>query len=321
VPSESALLALRSLVDTALVGSWLAIHGDSAEGRFVKRQVRESDRLLAWVDPEGLRGRVDLFAAEAARLQEVINRADENAGMPDLFQIAQAVERELPGEASEAATDLYAEIYSPLSNLVAHTSSASLSRYVSMDTKRLRTDPFPVAVTAGVLRGAGASVALLSGFVAREAKKPADDFLRKARELIEPRFWPTTPLHYLVATAIATRVGLPTARWLDSYGIRVRAKMKRPRRRTASARDQLAEALRTSDFTRKVATRGRIERKATNVLESRTLLSEPEFWVAALVLMAAGVWNPEEMEGVLRDLKVGEAEIAQLQDGDADRTG
>jgi hypothetical protein len=97
-------------------------------------------------------------------------------------------------------------------------------------------------------------------------------------------------------------------------------KMRRPRWRSASARDQLAEALRTLDWTRKIATRGRVESRATKVLESPMPLGDPDFWVATLGLMTSGAWEPDELERILGEVGVSPEVISRLSELVEDET-
>lgn len=118
--SESEADALRSILETAIVGRYLALERSDAFSR-------------VFTSYERRRGK---FADDFGRSREELDGFEEPPkgakGLPDLKQMAERVdELDLPGEKYAAALTWYQILYGTLSDRHAHASPGALLRYSS----------------------------------------------------------------------------------------------------------------------------------------------------------------------------------------------
>lgn len=164
---EAAALLARSAVETCITGLYYLYSDDSVE-----RLRRDTGRLLTQIltpvsDPHLLTG--DLIQAIS---ESVTGNVEPGQRIPDLYQLAQEVER-ISGKS--AAKIMYDQEYRSLSTLFAHSRGLALLRHVDSDENLLDDPEFPW-LRRSAARVADACVGVLADALASAQGAPAVNF-------------------------------------------------------------------------------------------------------------------------------------------------
>lgn len=224
---DAAMVLGRSMIETALVGAYLAIHGDDAVRRFTKKQAGASRRLQQRFDegdPLGalkLLGQLD-FVAES--LDEDLIDVDK---LPNFIDVCKDLDTHPPFDKHNLATLFYEEVYSIYSNHVVHPTPSSLRRHQIAPRVSTMFSPF----TPKRLIGSGTlaystwpAVGALCSVIARQIGRSHSHFDSLANEVaeIDGYSWSSSPARVLAAQGLADLCDIRSIRLLNRTGIAIR---------------------------------------------------------------------------------------------------
>lgn len=300
---EACALVARAIIETALVGSFLAITPESSE-RFIKRQAKHSRRLRSRLlansndDVHGILADAEFIAAP------LDPRLDEFRAAPDFSQIAQQLDTHPPFTEGSLATHLYEEAYAFLSNYVEHPTPLSLARHADISHFRLPKRRFAPRspIDARTLNHvATPAIAALAGCIARRLGEPHEVLDGWAREALhaDGGGWSGSPLRFATVTETLAGIGLDRRR-ANFLGILISATGTSDELRKATAAEQMVAALELMDCGKswlsllELVRRGRRARTVAELeclrLEAADFERDAEVAIAALYLAYAGVW-------------------------------
>lgn len=311
-PDASALVA-RSVIETALVGSYLAVMPSTSD-RFVKKQAKHSRRLRERLLAGDNAGVLALLAEADFIAEPLAPHLDNERAAPDLAQIARQLDSVPPFDQGALATHLYDESYSFLSNFVEHPTPLSLNRHRDRQLLSLRLRPFPPKprMPAPTLTHiAMPAVAALGACLARRAHRDPsllDEWARDASSA-DGYFWSGSPLRMAAALSIFAEVSLSRSR-ANAAGFAVRLLAGSDHIRTLPSAEQLAVALDVIELAKATnpivyLLRGSDRRvpQATDWrgLPEEELRNQTEAALGALMLSYAGLWptEPDLLDGTL----------------------
>jgi hypothetical protein len=304
---EACALVARSVVETALIGSYLAVTPD-ASSRLVKKQAKHSrrlrDRLLA-----GDNDAVLALLADAEFIAApLVDELDAIKAAPDLAQISRLLDNHPPFDETKLACHLYDEVYSFLSNYVEHPTPLSLERHRGRRFVGRGVRPFPPSgrvSPATLAHTASPAVAALAGCLARRVGEDASDFDEWARDAMfaDGYAWSGSPLRMAAVASTVRSVGLSRPR-ADAVGFLLRTLAIGDGMRDATSAEQLAVAFEAMDLGQSWRPllltmwgndhRHRLSRGRWRDVSAEELAIKTDTAVAALFLAYAGVWPVEE---------------------------
>lgn len=237
---EATMALARMCVETALIGSYLALSNESdladrmmkGLGTYARRLQRrfKEGRPLSGLD---LLPDIPLISnAIAPRLQDVVKSHD-------LFSICRELDKHLPFSEGNLATLLYEETYTVLSNHVVHPTVLTLSRhsgggalapFVPAASPLVRRAamiaglrPSPLDARGASWSATAATVALSAAF-ARGIGQPSEEWDRGAQEIrgIDGYWWSGSPARMIGARELARMADLPALSALNTAGFMVR---------------------------------------------------------------------------------------------------
>lgn len=155
---EAVAATTRSAVEAAIVGLY-SLHTTDVSwlDRLAKAGAKHLDRSVeAFFGDDEVPSITDLMAEDLATVP----------GMYDLSTLAHRVDDLVTFNGESVAVMLYGEYFVPLSNFSLHTGMASLGRYYSVGSRRLRRRPWGVVPRRGLVRITDSSTALLANALA-----------------------------------------------------------------------------------------------------------------------------------------------------------
>lgn len=238
---EAATAVARMCVETALVGSYLALSddGDIAD-RMTKGLETYARRLQTrFKEGQSLAG-IDLLPdipiisdALAPRLQDVRKGRS-------LYSICEELDRHMPFADGKLAMLLYEETYTVLSNHVVHPTILTLSRHSAGSVLARFSSEAPLLLSLAEaqansrpsrldVRGAGwtasAATVALTAALARGLGRPSDEWDRGAQDIgaIDGYIWSGSPARMIGAHELARMADLPSLTALNTAGLLISA--------------------------------------------------------------------------------------------------
>lgn len=176
---ESVAALARGVVETALRGLYILADPDGASRR-LEVETRGHLRKLSFLGDARLGGMLNelslAFGEDLAR------------GMPDLRQVAEAVDRHYDIQVfseQRLGEYLYHDWYAPLSNFSVHSSGAALARYYRFRTEIIRKRPWGIVPRRGSIRVADASIAFLLAELLKSRDQDAAWLERYGRQQVQ----------------------------------------------------------------------------------------------------------------------------------------
>lgn len=323
----------RTIVETALVGSYLAIEqGDYADQMMKTLQgsaKRMRDRFLAGNHIAALRLLSDLrFITEP-----LDPSLDATKKALDIQSLCQRLDKVEPFSSAGYASRLYDETYSVLSNHVVHPTPFALRRHQRLafgrPPERLRarltgrrtlrprtvtSPPAPIEEIGAGWAAVAATVALAAS-LARGLGKPNPELDAGLSDItaLDGYFWSGSPAGMLAVTQLADLLELPSTSALNHFGFLIRGFAATDIFRKFSPAQQLiatSEALdRIRDHPSILAFyrfKGRQPEspERTPEIAAGSAASHPQSLTAALALVYAAVWpdNPSEVQSRLEEI-------------------
>lgn len=314
-PEASALLA-RAIIETSLVGSYLALRGDDSADRLLKRQAgparRLRERFLNGELTAGLSLLPDLEFVSAPLAPDL---SDTSKG-PDLASISAWLDHQPPFQAHRLATLLYDEAYVVLSGFSAHPTPQTLARYeqsLGWLAPFARKDK-PLLPSSTYVHACYPAVGALAGSIARaggEAHRLFDTWAAEAAT-VDGYHWTSSPARHIAVSQLARVWGLNPPMFniagflLRAVGMTDTAKALTPEDQILLACDVFVRAQRPSTLLATFLGRPRLRRPARTAggLGPEPPLSganDPRVLVAALGLVYASIWpdDPQLVGGML----------------------
>lgn len=309
---EAAIMVARSIIETALAGSYLSIHGAGGAQRMMKKQSgaarRLRDRFLAG-DPLGalaLLTEIDLIATPLSPTLANVQKTE------NFDQICRELDKHPPFSSGALATLLYEESYSLFSNHVEHPTPQSLRRHarrvISLGGHGPRLfRPTKLAPQNTIDHVVLPAIGALCSCITRSIGKPyalLDQWTSEAAGA-DGYLWTGSPARTLAASELAHLAGLPSLRTLNWYGLSVRAIGMLDVMLQSSDADQLVIACELLDRSRKfpylltvilpkiwpksILSRLRTTDQAETIAKGNAT-DHPQALLAALALVYAGLW-------------------------------
>jgi hypothetical protein len=327
---EAAMALDRSIVETALVGSYLALEADEDTAiRMMKgmhtyaRRLRQRFLSSAPIGALALMPEVPLIAKAMASEVEAVRK------QRDLYSMCVKLDQHPPFSDGALATLLYEESYAVLSNHVVHPTVLSLSRHRS--GPHLPWTPMPgpwdvlfnttgralkhaVRPSSLEVKGAGhvasASMIALGAALARGLGEPSELLDRGAQDVrgIDGYWWSGSPARMNAALDLARMADLPTRTALNAVGFLVRVLAASDAFQSLCSDDQLICASEVIDRVRaqqrhlsrlplaRASSRPRGHAQTSTVCAAGAA-SNSQALLAALALVYAGQW-PDSPEAV-----------------------
>jgi hypothetical protein len=328
---EACSLTARSIIETALVGAYLALNEDVAD-RLLKKQASFSRRLRGRILAGDTTGILAVMAAANFLSDPLDDRLDEVAAAPSFAQIATWLDQRPPFSSTRLASHLYDEAYSFLSNYVEHPTPMSLARHQGVRRHRLSSRRFRPASPVAALtltHTAMPAVAALASCIASRLGKDPTQLDRMASEAIsaDGHWWSGSPLRSAAATALFASAGLTRPR-ADTVGFAMRMLAHRDALRNAPDTEQLVTALEAVEAARSIAALlqmfrwkpipSHVDLGRWRRVSGEDLVEDPASVVAALLLSYAGLW-PADSEGLRLRLAAASAGASAVTPGALDR--
>lgn len=316
-PEASALLA-RAIIETTLVGSYLALRsGDSAD-RLLKRQAgparRLRERFLEGDLTAGLSLLPDLEFVSAPLAPDL---TDTSKG-PDLASISAWLDRHPPFHAHRLATLLYDEAYVVLSGFSAHPTPQALARYnhasgwmaaVAKKPKRLLPRSTYVHVCYPAVGALAGSIARAEG----QAHPIFDEWAAEAAT-VDGYLWTSSPARHIAVSQLARAWRLNQPRLnlagflLRVVGLTDTAKALTPEEQILLACDVFTRARRPWTLLAAFLGGPKLQRAARRTVDfvpdpPLSGSNDPRVLIAALGLVYASIW-PDDPEVVASMLDV-----------------
>ncbi|WP_366145766.1 DUF5677 domain-containing protein [Nocardioides sp.] len=329
---EACALVARAIIETALVGAFLAITPDSSE-RFIKKQAKHSRRLRSRLLANSNEDVHDVLADAEFLAAPLDASLDGFRAAPDFSQIAQQLDMHPPFAEGSLATHLYEEAYAFLSNYVEHPTPLSLARHSRVQHFRLprrRFAPHSPVDPRTLNHVAAPAIAALAGCVARGVGQPHEVLDQWAREALhaDGGRWSGSPLRHETVTATLSGIGLDHRR-ANLLGLLISATGTSDELRKAPVAEQMIAVLELMDSGkswRSLLALARHGRTARTALELECLGLEPadferdaEVAMAALYLAYAGVW-PVDRASLRKLVRTASKGAASVRPGAFNRT-
>ena len=304
---EATSLVARSVIETALIGAYLALNPDIGD-RFVKKQASFSRRLRNRMLAGDIEGVLAVLADVDFLAGPLEPRLEPVPAAPSFAQIASWLDQHPPFSRQGLATHLYDEAYSFLSNYVEHPTPMSLSRHQNVRRRRLTSRRFrpsaPVAPLT-LTHTAVPAVAALASCLASVQSRSTDLADRAASEALsaDGHWWSGSPLRGAAAASLFTSAGLTRTR-ADVIGFAVRILAHNDAMRNSSDAEQLVTTLEAVEIAKSTAAIVQMFRSRpapgwidTNAWRHRVpeggLIDDPAGVVAALLLAYSGLCSSE----------------------------
>ncbi|MCX6400407.1 MAG: hypothetical protein NTX33_10820 [Propionibacteriales bacterium] len=318
-PEASAMIA-RSVIETSLVGSYLAYGDHDFADRLLKRQAAPARRLLERIVVGDVHPGLDLLK-EVRMIQGPLDSdLSEVRKLADLQTICRELDTKAPFSSGNLASLLYDEAYSALSEHVVHPTAESLRRHeVAQNSGRL---PPPALVRVAILHprrwrlyigpdrfdhvGAGwastAAMIALAASLSRALAEPSALLDRGAQEIAsnDGMSWSASPARMAAASQVAKHADLSVAS-LNVAGSVVRTLAVTDAFRALSHSDQLVVALEVLDLCRspqgwlrvlgpRVSRFRRRDRDRAGSILGGAASSDPQAMLATLLLVYSSAW-------------------------------
>ena len=328
-PEASAMLA-RSVVETALTGSFLALHRGDAAQRLIKKQSRPAKRIR----DRFLRGDTLAALALLPEVSYLTGPLSSDLGTvkeaPDLASISAWLDSHPPFNRGSLATLLYEETYTPLSNFVEHPTPNALSRYAKTRLLGFRLPrlyaPAPAFSSKTLMYVALPSVGALASTLSAALGRNHNHFDDWALEAVsvDGYMWTASPVRSLAVRGLGEMAGLDRTWKLNLVGYAVRLLAVSDEMRNATEAMQFVAAVEVidrarrpirlagtfllgphSEFRRRITTLHQTEDHAPGLITDDTITEDPQGLLAALALAYAGLWPDESarVETILDRLK------------------
>jgi hypothetical protein len=338
---EAYCMLSRSIVETALVGSYLAIEqGDYVDQMMKTLQgsaKRMRDRFLSGDHTAALR-----LLSDLKFISEPLNPAlDGTRKALDIKSLCERLDKVEPFSNGGYASRLYDETYSLLSNHVVHPTPFSLRRHQRLafdrpptrlwtrmgrrpswtrmrgPTLRPRTMSPPPAPVEEIGAGwaAGAATVALAASLARGLGKPNSELDAGLSDIeaLDGYFWSGSPAGMMAAAQLAELVGLPSTSALNHFGFLIRMFAATDIFRTLSYPEQLIATSEVIDRMRDhpsifkfILSKGRPLKSAqcTPEIAAGSAATHPQSLTAALALVYAAAWpdSPNAIQSRLEDM-------------------
>lgn len=328
-PEASAMLA-RSIIETALTGSFLALHRGDAAQRLIKKQSRPAKRIR----DRFLGGDTLAALALLPEVSYLTGPLSSDLGTvkeaPDLASISAWLDGHPPFNRGSLATLLYEETYTPLSNFVEHPTPNALNRYTKTWLFGLRLPrlyaPAPAfsrkTLTHVALPSVAALASTLSTALGRNPRH-FDDWALEAVS-VDGYAWTASPARSLAVRGLGELVGLDRTWKLNLVGYAIRLLAVSDEMRNATEAEQLAAAVEVVDRARRpirlagtfllgpssrirkrIATWLQSDDRAPALIADGAVTEDPQGLVSALGLAYAGLWPDDgaSVEVILSRLK------------------
>jgi len=324
IAPEAAAMVGRSVVECALIGSYLALHKGGGAAGLMKKQRGHASALRSYFLTGDMVAALTLLPDVAFISDPLSAVLDAATGTPDLRSICSLLDNSEPFKEGKLATLLYYETYAALSNLVVHATPHSIERH-RRATIRLRgrhRQVFDPATTfsAGTLRHAVLpAIGGLCGCLARALDMPSDYYDAWLKEVgsVDSYEWSGSIVRTAAVEGLTELVELPGVYALNTAGFAVRAVATLDTMISAPPAEQLIVACEIIDRARVMMRRPRplpIGLVASYALirrsyrshasdETRDIASghaaeHPQALLAALALIYAGLWpdNPDVVD-------------------------
>lgn len=304
-PEASSLVA-RSVIETALIGAYLALNPHFGD-RFFKKQASFSRRLRNRLLAGDMEGVLTVLADVDFLADPLKPHLEPVPAAPSFAQIASWLDHHPPFSRQGLATHLYDEAYSFLSNYVEHPTPMSLGRHQNVRRHRLTSRRFrpsaPVAPLT-LTHTAVPAVAALASCLASVQGRSTDLVDRAASEALsaDGHWWSGSPLRRAAAVSLFTSAGLTRTR-ADVIGFAVRILAHNDAMRNSSDAEQLVTTLEAVETAKSTAAmvqmfRSRpapswVDTDAWRRVPAGGLVDDPGGVVAALLLAYSGLWPSE----------------------------
>lgn len=324
-PEASAMTA-RSMIETALVGSYLALTSPDAADRLMKKQAGPARRLRSRFLQGDLLGALGLLPDVEFIAAPLDPGLASVKAAPDLAAITTWLDQHPPFAPNDIATLLYEESYGLLSNQVAHPSPQVLERHRDIGKRRghltlnpyrlalglywnpARFQPTPLVPDATLYHAALSAMAGLCACMARRLGQDPSLFDAAALEAVsvDGYGWSGSPARQAAGGELVRTIGLSRRR-ADLAGSAMGALTAGDAFRSTTESDQLVAASELLDWARtpaligaafapnawvrqRLRSWGRGADQTAAALASNSPNEEPQFLLAGLLLVFAGMW-------------------------------
>jgi len=330
IAPEAAAMVGRSVVEHALIGSYLALYRGGAAAALMKKQRGHARALRDYF----LKG--DMVAAltllpSVSFISEPLNVAlDSATGMPDLRAICSKLDKNEPFKTGAFASLLYFETYAILSNFVIHATPHSIERHrwaaIKVRGKHRQVFKPPSTFSIKTIEHAVMpAIGGLCGCLARALGMPStyyDAWLQEA-DSVDGYEWSGSIARTVAIDGLVELVGLPDTSTLNAAGLAIRVLATLGTLISASPAEQLIVASQVIDRARVMSTRSRFlplrlmsasslifrpdiparESDKTPDIAGGQAAEHPQALLAALALIYAGLWpdDPQIVEERLID--------------------
>lgn len=341
---EVIAIAGRSVVEHALVGSYLAMYRESPGGTagLLKKQRRAAARLRDYFLQGDMTGALSLLPEVSFIVAPLSTELEAATGAPDLRMICELLDRKEPFASGNIATVIYNETYSPLSNFVVHSNPQSLERYRNRGKFRREFrgifPPTPLVRVETLVHSVEPAVGGLCASLARALDLPFELYDMWLREAIsvDGYEWSGSIARSAAIQGLVELVGLPSVYALNAAGFATRILAVSNAMANAQPNEQLIAACELIDLARTVtkwprqaslriwAAHSLLNKptqlgpgEKTSEIARGPALTHPQALLAALALVYAGLWpdNPEAVDRKLDEFD----QAAPHQTGALDR--
>lgn len=304
---EASSLAARSVIETALIGAYLALNPHVGD-EFVKKQASFSRRLRNRMLAGDMEGVLAVLADVDFLADPLKPQLKPVPAAPSFAQIASWLDQHPPFSRHGLATHLYDEAYSFLSNYVEHPTPMSLGRHRNVRRHRLtwrRFRPSEPVAPLTLTHAAVPAVAALASCLASVQGRSTDLADRAASEALsaDGYWWSGSLLRGAAAASLFTSAGLTRTR-ADVIGFAVRILAHNDAMRNSSDAEQLVATLEAVEIAKSTAAMVQMlwSRPAPSWIDTDAwrrrlpeggLIYDPAGVVAALLLVYSGLWPSE----------------------------
>jgi hypothetical protein len=320
VAPDAAAITGRSVVEHALIGSYLALYraaGGGAAG-LMKKQRGHASGLRDYFLKGDMLGALSLLPEISFVSAPLSPTLDAVTGMPNFHQICFLLDEKEPFVRGKLATMLYYETCAPLSNLLIHPTPHSLERHRQSHLVIRRRNPnFFGPSTAfsdntlqyAILPAMGG----LCSCLARALRMPTDYYDMWLREAgsVDGYEWSGSIARTVAVGGLVELVGLPNVHALNAAGLATRMLATADIMMNANSDDQLLAASEIIDRARAktrwpahpglrlIASMALIRPRSSQSIDNTKAIAtghaagHPQALLAALALVYAGLWPDE----------------------------
>lgn len=315
---ESAAMTGRSIVENALLGSYLALYeaGGERVAGFLKKQRGHAQKLREYFFEDDMLGALGLIPEISFIARPLDSSLDAITGAPDLRTLCARLDEKEPFSRGGLATLIYNETYAALSNIIVHANPQTLNRHdstrIAHSRKKLNISrPEGVFVAKSLQFSILPAMGGLCGSLARALNMPSDLYDRWLNEVntVDGYEWSGSLVRTAAVSGLAELANLPDVYALNAAGYATRVLATHDAMLNASNANQLIAACEIIDRARQLRRRPKVF--AFRMLAYSSLIlqpcrtaasdrtpklvegngaTDPQVLLAALALVYAGIW-------------------------------